>query len=231
MQHDSGLRRSESTKPTDRAAPARTTILIVAEIRLYREGIAYLLRRHADIEVVAAAASWPEARRLLGTSLPDIVLLDMVMPGAKGIVREIRSLESAPKVIALAVPDDEDDVIACAASGVSGYVTREDSFETLVAAVRSVARGELLCTPRMAAALFERVSALTGASEHEESFRLTPRERQVAELIVDELSNKAIAQRLRIELPTVKNHIHSIFEKLQVHRRSDAVARLRAARN
>jgi two-component system nitrate/nitrite response regulator NarL len=201
-------------------------VFIVAEIRLYRDGLALLLGRKSAIEVVGTAARWPEAEASLKALSPDVVLLDMVTHGSLGAVREILSF-STPKIVALAVPDAEDQLLALAEAGISGYVTRDDSFETMVAAIESVARGELLTTPRMAAVLLERVNALTAARRPAEEVRLTPREQEIAALINDGLSNKAIAQRLRIELPTVKNHVHNILEKLQVHRRAEAAVRFR----
>jgi two-component system, NarL family, nitrate/nitrite response regulator NarL len=230
MYDDSDLRRSESGTRTEPRTRGRTTVSILAEIRLYREGLADLLAHERDMHVVAVAASWYEAKRMIAKSSTQIVLLDMATPGARETVREIKVDAATSKVIAIGVAETDDEVLECAVAGVSGYVTRDDSFETLVAAVRSASRGELLCTPRIAAVLFDRVRALSAAHEDANAFRLTPREKQIADLILDQFSNKAIAQRLHIELPTVKNHVHSIFEKLQVHRRSDAVSRLRVAR-
>jgi two-component system, NarL family, nitrate/nitrite response regulator NarL len=206
-----------------------TRIFVLAEIRLYRDGLTDVLRREPGIEIVGAAGSWEEAAPLLRSLRPEIVVVDMATTGGLHLVGAIRALEPTPKVVALAVPDAEDEVLACAAAGVSGYVTREDSLETMVAAIQSVARGELLCTPRMAAVLFDRVRTLMRDRPELGTDELTPREREVLGLIGDGLSNKAIAQRLRIELPTVKNHVHNILEKLRVHRRADAAARFRAS--
>jgi two-component system nitrate/nitrite response regulator NarL len=206
-----------------------TRIFVLTEIRFYREGLTDILRRQPEVEIVGTAGSWEEAAPLLRSLRPEIVVVDMATTGSLQLVGSIRALKSTPKVVALAVPDTEDEVLACAAAGVSGYVTREDSLETMVAAIKAVARGGLLCTPRMAAVLFDRVGALTMDRIQLGTDELTPREREVLWLIGDGFSNKEIAQRLCIELPTVKNHVHNILEKLRVHRRADAVARLHAA--
>jgi two-component system nitrate/nitrite response regulator NarL len=205
-----------------------TRIFVLAEIRLYRDGLVDALRRGRGIEIAGAARTWEEAAPLLRSLRPEIVVVDTATTGGLQLVAAIRALKPTPKVVVLAVPDAEDEVLACAAAGASGYVTREDSLETMVAAIQSVSRGELLCTPRMAAVLFDRVRALTSDRGESGLDELTRREREVLGLIGDGLSNKAIAQRLRIELPTVKNHVHNILEKLRVHRRADAVARVRA---
>jgi two-component system nitrate/nitrite response regulator NarL len=210
------------------SASGMIRVLVLSEIRLYRDGLADVLRRESTMEVVGTAGSWDEAAPLLRSLRPEIVLVDMATAGGPQLIGSIRALDASPKVVALGVPNAESDVLACAAAGISGYVTREDSLETMVAAVESVSRGELLCTPRMAAALFDQVGVLTRNRPAAGTEELTPREREVLGLIEDGLSNKAIAQRLCIELPTVKNHVHNILEKLRVHRRADAIARLHA---
>jgi DNA-binding NarL/FixJ family response regulator len=107
-------------------------------------------------------------------------------------------------------------------------VSREGSLEDLISALDSVSRGELLCPPRIAAGLRRRVAALAAArAPVGPRGHLTRREAEVAGLIDAGLSNKQIAQRLCIEVPTVKNHVHNILEKLQVHRRGEAAAMLR----
>jgi two-component system, NarL family, nitrate/nitrite response regulator NarL len=203
-------------------------VFVLAEIRLYRQGLARVLKRRQDIEVVGLAAGWDEASKALGRLQPDVVLLDMTSPESFDAVRRTRVTSPASRIVALGVRDREDEVLACAQAGVSGYVTRDDSLETLIAAIESVARGELLTTPRMAAVLFERFGAMSAATGSADAERLTPREREIAELVRDGFSNKAIAQRLQIEIPTVKNHVHNILEKLKVHRRGEAAALLRA---
>jgi two-component system nitrate/nitrite response regulator NarL len=207
-----------------------TRVFVVAEIRLYREGLARLLGRRQNIEVVGMASGWDEASEQVGRLRPDVVLLDMTEPQSFAAVRQTRTILPSARIVALAVRDGEDEVLACAEAGVSGYVTRQDSLETLVAAIESVARGELLTTPRMAAVLFERLGSMSATTGSADAERLTPREREIAELVGDGLSNKAIAQQLHIELPTVKNHVHNILEKLHVRRRGEAAARLRTNR-
>jgi DNA-binding NarL/FixJ family response regulator len=123
-----------------------------------------------------------------------------------------------------------DDVLRCAELGVSGYVTRADSIATTISAVESVARGELLTTPRMAAALLERVARLARDVPATDGGRLTRREQEVLRLIQAGLPNKLIAQRLQIALPTVKNHVHNILEKLQVRSRGEAARQVTVQR-
>jgi DNA-binding NarL/FixJ family response regulator len=203
-------------------------VLILADIRLYREGLARLLDRQPTIEVVGSAASVEEAKTRCRGSV-DIVLLDMAMPGSLEAARVIAAGERAPRIVALAVPDTDREVVACAEAGVSGYVTRDDTSATMLAVIESVARGELLATPRVAAVLLRRVNSLAAVTGPADRFRLTPREREIIGLIEQGYSNKAIARHLRIELATVKNHVHNILEKLQVRHRAEAAHRVRAA--
>jgi two-component system nitrate/nitrite response regulator NarL len=206
-------------------------VLIVAHIRLYREGLRDMLSTEPRITVVGTAAGADEAVVALREHAPDVVLLDMAIPDNVWLVRALCAAVTGTKVVALAVPDVEREVLACAEAGVAGYVTREGSVEDVVAAVESVARGEMLCSPRMAATLLQRVATLAlERSPGSIEARLTRRELEILDLIDQGLSNKEIARRLTIELSTVKNHVHNVLEKLNVSRRADAVARMRTQR-
>src|SRR5256886_8327397 len=126
-------------------------VAIVADTRLYREGLAQVLGRAAGLCVVATAARGDEALAALPDLQADVILVDMAMPESRGVVRVI--LERAPlsRVIALGVVEDEDDVLGCAEAGVAGYVAREASIDDLLTGIESVARGEAICSPPAAA--------------------------------------------------------------------------------
>lgn len=201
----------------------------MAQVRLYREGLAVILREYPDIEVVGVAAGWRDEQ--LSRCCPDVVLLDMTGHDRGAAVRGVLATAPETKVVALGVADAEGDVVDCAEAGVSGYVTRDESPAHLASALRSVARGEMRCSPRIAATLLRRVTALAAEHEARRSDALTARELEILELIALGLSNKEIAQRLCIQLATVKNHVHHILEKLGVNRRTQAAARVRAMRH
>ncbi len=201
-----------------------TRVLIAADIRLYREGLAQILSGHDNIGVVGATASAQETLAAVPGTHPDVVLLDMAMPESLTVVRVLADAEPAVKVVALAVAESEQDVIACAEAGVAGYVLREGSLGDLLATVESVSRGEAICSPRMTATLLRRLALLAGGRPQTP---LTARELEIVRLVDQGLSNKDIARRLCIEVATVKNHVHNVLEKLQVHRRGEAAARLR----
>jgi two-component system, NarL family, nitrate/nitrite response regulator NarL len=207
----------------------KTRIFMVADIRLYREGLARCLAEGYD--VVGTASDGKEALQRVFELRPELVLVDMAMLESAVTVRAIIELDSRVRVVALAVPETEGHVLACAEAGISGYVPREAALGDLFATIKSVANGEAVCSPRIAASLFRRVAALAAerAPDSPQAV-LTAREVEIADLINEGLSNKEIAGRLYIQVATVKNHVHNILEKLQVHRRAEAAALLRGAR-
>ena len=127
-------------------------------------------------------------------------------------------------MLAICVPGDERSVLACVEAGAVAYVTCEASLRELIAAVTRLARGEALCSPRMAGILLRRLASLAASCEPAAGAALTRRELEVIELVGEGLSNKEIARRLSIELSTVKNHVHNILEKLGVNGRHEAAA-------
>jgi two-component system nitrate/nitrite response regulator NarL len=203
-------------------------VLPVAEVRLYREGLARSLGGRKNLEVVATAANRDEALTLVESMQPDVVVLDMATSDSLEIVRSIG--RSAPKVRTLAFALEEIDraILASAEAGVAGYVPCDASVDDLVAAIESVMRGELLCRPRTAALLLERLASLArGGHAQSQGLNLTGREREIVVLIDQGLSNKEIAQQLNIEVATVKNHVHNLLEKLHVNTRAQAAAHFR----
>lgn len=203
-------------------------VFVVSDIRLYRDGLAEILRRQALLEVVGTAANEAAAVGLAAELCPDVILVDQAMSDSVAMIRALQEHHSATKIVALGVPETDREIIDCAEAGVSGYVPREASLDDLVAVVEGVGRGELLCSPRVAASLLRRVaSSAAGGWSAAQSSHLTPREGQIVRLIEQGLSNKEIASRLGIEVATVKNHVHNLLDKLQVHRRAEAADRLR----
>lgn len=205
-------------------------VAIVADIRLYREGLARILERQPNISVVATAATSDGSLAPLSQLAPDLVLIDMAMPDSLAAIRRVGVVAPGAKVVSLSVREGEDhgDVLVSAEAGAIAYVPREASLEDLVAVIECAVRGEAVCSPRVAGALLRRIATLAtdGRSDRVQA-HLTGREREIMGLIDEGLSNKDIAKRLRIEVATVKNHVHNILEKLQVHRRGEAAARVR----
>ena len=203
------------------------TILIFSDICLYRAGLERALSEDQRLTVVGTAASSDEAISKVTALKPDIVLLDTTMEDHCAIIRQLVATAPDARIIALTVPEDATEVLACAEAGISGYVTRNGSLKELVQSVAAAAAGELQCSPLVAGRLLQRFKAL--ATEHGEtipspSLILTTRELRILEMIEKGLPNKEIAHALNIEVSTVKNHVHHILQKLHVHHRGEAAA-------
>jgi two-component system, NarL family, nitrate/nitrite response regulator NarL len=205
-------------------------LLILSDVRLYREALALnLSSRSPAVEVVGVCASAAEALEVARRNPRAVALIDV---GSTDALAEIRRLSAgAPGLTLLALalsPDSEREIVAATEAGVAGYVPPEASIEDLLAAVEHAARGEMLCTPRVAGTLARRLASLASSrTPAGEADALTAREMEVLDLLDSGLSNKQIARRLSIRLATVKNHVHSILSKLNVKRRGEAVAVLR----
>jgi two-component system nitrate/nitrite response regulator NarL len=198
-------------------------VLIVSDVRLHREGLAALLDRVPTVNVVGAvdvngALHHPSRRKT------DAVLLDVAPPECLKIVHPLHRSRRRIRVIAIGVREVESEVLACAAAGIDGYVPVNAAADDLVAVLDGVMRQELVCSPKVAASLYNCVGLLRTVSAEP----LTVRELEVIDLMNEGLSNKEIARRLGIEASTAKNHVQNILLKLNVHRRGQAAAKLRS---
>ncbi|MGI6853774.1 LuxR C-terminal-related transcriptional regulator [Mesorhizobium sp. 1B3] len=207
--------------------PRAPSVLIVSDVRLVREGIAQALGEDGTLLVIGTAA--PDvADQAVARFTPDVALVDMRMPGALEIARALRFAGAAPVVVALGVAESDSALLACAQAGVAGFVACGATTAEVAKAVQSAVRGELVCTPRMAGILLNRIGAMASVPDGlSNPDALTLREHEIAGLIGDGLSNKQIALALGIRNATVKNHVHNILGKLRLTRRSQVGAWLR----
>jgi len=202
-------------------------VLVAGQVRLYREGLAQAFGRVDGYDVVATASTAAEVVQLAEHLLPDVILLDLGLPQLGPLVRELA--DRSCNVVVLGVNEADDAILLLIEEGIAGYVTRDGSIADMFAVVDSAARGESVVSPRVVAGMMRRLATLTRERRSIQGpATLTSREREIALLIDEGLSNRDIALRLHIELPTVKNHVHNILEKLKVHRRGEAAARIRA---
>ena len=202
-------------------------VLVVSAVALYRDGIADVLARRPEVEWIRTASNASDALDVAAADHAGglVIVLDMAMSGAVVVTRR---LAGRVPVLAIAVPTREDDVIRCAEAGVGGFLTVEASLDDLVSALAIVSRGDTLCSPWTAGVLLRRVAALAHAHPRPIGrVPLTARELEIVDLLDRGFSNKQIAQRLCIELPTVKNHVHHILDKLGVRRRGEVGAMMR----
>jgi DNA-binding NarL/FixJ family response regulator len=199
-------------------------IYVVSDVRLYREGLTDCLRQR-EVEVVGAG-SCRDALDQIVVLRPEVLLLDLAASDGLALPRCARMLLPKLRIVAIAVAEVEANVLACAEAGISGYVPQDGSVEDLIAAVMRAINGELICPPRIAAALFSRLATLSsGPGSSVPSELLTRREREIALLVVRGLPNKEIARHLCLGPATIKNHVHNILQKLNLHRRGE-IARL-----
>ena len=212
-------------------------IIIFSGIRIYCEGLNRILSSQDAIEVVESNDTLVDAVSQIEYAMPDLVLLDMTMSHSCEFAIQIKSSLPQIKIVAIAVPEDEQGIIECAEAGIFGYVAREASIEELIETVIHADKGEFCCPPRIAAAVFNRFQdlaqkakynflAATNLPSHGNIQDLTRREKQILDLMTTGLSNKEIANTLVIEVSTVKNHVHNILVKLEVNSRVQAVAML-----
>jgi two-component system nitrate/nitrite response regulator NarL len=199
-------------------------VLIGCDTRLYREGLVDSLSRVEEVQVQDAVDSVNDLVSRADEIRPNTILLDMAMPGSYSAVRTVREAAPDTVVVALGVAETEQNVLACVNAGIDGYVSKDASLHDLVHTMESAGRGEVLCSPRIVASLFREMSRRGNGISSGAGIRLTSRERQILDLINQRLSNKEIARALHISLSTVKNHVHNILAKRQVHRRADAAA-------
>lgn len=194
---------------------ALVRVFLVANVRLHRELLAAALDRAEGIEV-AGSAHGDVACIAVGMSEADVVLVDGGSLSGPASVRSLVAAAPEARIVVVGVADDETGVVELVEAGIAGYALADQPLADVLAAVAAAAEGELQCSPRVSAALAERVAALAAAQQNGNGNALTPREREIAALVTDGLSNKQIARRLSIELATVKNHVHNILRKLGV---------------
>jgi DNA-binding NarL/FixJ family response regulator len=210
-------------------APVR--VFVVDDHTLFREGLRAVFDSIPDVEFVGEAATGDEAVERVLDLNPQVVLMDIQIPGLNGIEATRRILAARPDigVIVVTMLEDDDSVYAAMRAGAHGYVLKGADQEQMLRAIRSVARGEALFGPDVAERLssyFSRQAQTAGGPPFPE---LTDREREVLELIAEGRTNAEIARRLIISHKTVSNHCSNIFAKLEVADRTQALLRARDA--
>jgi DNA-binding NarL/FixJ family response regulator len=205
-------------------------VLIADDHTLFRAGLHALLNLFADVEVVGEASTGEEAVTLAQALQPDVILMDIQMPGVNGIEATRRIIHTSPNIgiIVLTMFEDDNSVFSAMRAGARGYILKEAGEEEVLRAIRAVARGEAIFSPGIARRLIHFFSKSHPGAEP--AFpELTEREREILDLIARGDTNTEIAQRLVLSPHTVRNHISNIFSKLQVADRAEAIIRAREA--
>lgn len=206
-------------------------VFIVDDHVLYREGVRKMLSMAPDIEIVGEAASGDEAIAQVLTLQPDVVLMDLKMPGVNGIEATRRIIHASPRigVLVLTMFETDETVFAAMRAGARGYLLKDADQEEVLRAVKAVSRGEAIFSPAIAERLIHYFAALGPITADLAFPELTDREREILHLIAQGHSNPEIAERLLLRTKTVQNHVSNIFSKLQVADRAQAIVRARDA--
>jgi DNA-binding NarL/FixJ family response regulator len=194
-------------------------VIVVDDHPIVRSGIVGLLEAEPGIEVVAQADSGEQALELVAELQPDVVLLDLRMPGIGGVetARRIAQEHEGIRVLIFTTYEDDDQILAAIEAGASGYLVKAAPAEELAAGIRGVASGHTVLAPSVAAQLARAIRSPKVA--------LTPREHEILGLVAEGLSNPDIAAHLVIGESTVKTHLLNVFDKLEVSDRTRAVTR------
>ena len=207
-------------------------ILVAEDHPLFRKGVISLLSYIPDFEVVGEAATGEEAAAWAAELQPDVVLMDLQMPGMGGIeaTRKITHESPSARVLVVTLFEDDDSVFMALKAGARGYVLKDADEEELVRAIRAVGRGEAIFSPAVATRVLSYFSSSSPKSAQSQAFpTLTDRERDILNLIAQGYPNPSIARELSLSTKTVGNYVSSIFTKLQVADRAQAIVRAREA--
>jgi DNA-binding NarL/FixJ family response regulator len=203
------------------------SVALIDDNRLVREGISVLLNQVTDLRVVAAGSSADMS--LLRDVNPQVVLLDLGLRNGDSLHVAGKVMKEFPesKVIVMDLLPVDEDTVEFVNAGVSGFIMKDATLEDLVNTIRTVAEGARVLPPRMTGTLFSRIArdaVAKGRPGALLSVRMTPREREVINLIAEGLSNREIAERLRIATYTVRSHVRNVMEKLMLHTRLQIAA-------
>jgi DNA-binding NarL/FixJ family response regulator len=203
------------------------SIALIEDNRLVREGITALLSQLPDLKVVAGASSADTA--VFREANPQVVLLDLGLQNGDSLRLAVQVKEDFPesKVIVMDLLPVHEDIMDFVNAGVSGFIMKDATVDDLVNTIRSVAAGAHVLPPQMTSSLFSQIAKdaiAKGRPEVLDSVRMTPREREVINLIAEGLGNKEIASRINVATHTVKSHVRNIMEKLTLHTRLQIAA-------
>lgn len=200
-----------------------TTVLLVDDHKLVRQGVRAFLEAHAEFLVVGEAESGAEAVKLAEQHIPDVVLMDLIMPEMDGVeaTRQVKNISPRSQIVVLTSYHEDEHIFPALEAGATSYLLKDIDMEELAEAIRRSARGEVTLHPRVAARILQELHG-TKRDEINPFTELTKREMEVLKLIANGLSNAEIAEQLVISDHTVKGHVSNIFSKLHLADRTKA---------
>jgi DNA-binding NarL/FixJ family response regulator len=200
-------------------------VLLVDDHEIVRTGLRMLFQAEPDIVIVGEAGSGEAAIAAVAALKPDVVVMDIAMPGMSGIeaTRQIKAISPETAVLALTMHEEEPYFFQMLEAGASGYVPKRAAADDLVSAIRIVAQGQVFLYPSLARLLVQDYLQRETVEQPEKTDLLTPREREVLTLIAEGLTNREIAEALVISVKTVERHRENIMHKLNLHNRVELV--------
>jgi DNA-binding NarL/FixJ family response regulator len=216
---------TEPVQEIERRTLDEIRVLLVDDHDLFRTGLRTLLEEQ-DVRIVGEASAGNEAVRLVRELAPDVVVMDLNMPGITGVeaTRQITAIAPLTRVLVLTISDQDGDVMDAILAGACGYLLKDSSIQELMRGIESAGSGESIVSPAIASKMLQRIRASSSQPEIERTIRseLSEREIQVLKLIANGKDNAMIAAELHISPKTVKNHISNILMKLQIDNRIQA---------
>lgn len=200
-------------------------LLLVDDHEVVRSGLHMLLQNEPDVEIVGEVATAEEALELVADRKPDVVVMDIGLPGMSGIeaAQTILELQPSTAIVALTIHEDEEYFFKMLDAGASGYVPKRAAPEELLKAIRAAASGEVYLYPSLAKLLVQDYLTESAGSDQQELGDLTPREMEVLELVAEGMTNREMGQELTISPKTVARHRENIMRKLNLHSRTELV--------
>jgi len=200
-------------------------VLVVDDHPVFRQGLVSMLQRYPEFEVVGQAADGDEAVARANQLKPDVIIMDVCMPGSDGIsaTAAIQKILPGTKVVIVTVSDSDDDLFNAIKAGARGYLLKSVELQELIDSLRLVAEGEAIVSPTMAGRLLDEFKEGKDQTYNKPG-GLSQREREILKLVSEGTSNRQIAELLYISETTVKTHLRSILQKLHARNRAEAVA-------
>ena len=202
--------------------PAPVRVLVVDDHEMLATSLAHVLEEEPDITVLGVAGTLAEARRLMVSGSPDVVLLDHRLPDGQGVdaIPALRALRPEARIVVITASTADHVLVAAIEAGASGFVSKTRGIDEVTAAVRAAATNEAVISPEMLVRLLPRLHRVPTPSPRE----LTEREREVLRLLAEGLTNAVIAERLFVSVHTVRNHVANLSAKLGAHSKLEALS-------
>ena len=204
-------------------------VAIIEDNEAYRKALQTLVSLTADLELVYSAADCNEIAETIGAICPDVVVMDIEMPGISGIegARVVKEKCPDTNIFMLTVFENDENIFEAIKAGAIGYLLKKDPPEEILEAIRKVNRGETVMNGKIARKVLQYLSKPEPKQSGFGDYKLTSREKEILELLIKGLSYKEIAAKCFISLDTLNSHIRKIYSKLNVHSRSEIAARFR----